>query len=869
MSADAIQGVVTTPPPPSMGHKDRYFDRIDENDPEYLRARNMSPDLRQDLNMMDQKKRVTQILQSPVFKDELEGLIQEQMKKGNNPTGLLALRQIADLIMTSSMAGFSTSPLSLGMVTPINDLHGMESSAFVKGEKLTRCKLASLYRLVDLFGWAHLASSYITVRVSKEQDHVLIIPRGLSFAEATASNLVKVNIIGDVVDQGCTNLSIDHVGFSPHSAIYSMRPDSRCIVHLHTPAAAAVSSMKCGILPISQEALILGDIAYFNYQGCLDESEEKVELQKALGPSCKVLVLRNHGVVALGETIEEAFHYIYTAQLACEIQVKVNIIGDVVDQGCTNLSIDHAGFSPHSAIYSMRPDSRCIVHLHTPAAAAVSSMKCGILPISQEALILGDIAYFNYQGCLDESEEKVELQKALGPSCKVLVLRNHGVVALGETIEEAFHYIYTAQLACEIQVNALSCSGGVENLIVLDLEKYKAVTQGVAVGGVSTGTQQKWKVGELEFESLMRMLDNLGYRTGYAYRHPIIREKPRHKSDVEIPATSTGFLFDEDSTAPRSALNFLAQKQQREKTRWLNSPNTYMKVNVAEETHNRESSPRNKITWMKADDCTKSSSGTPIRIEDPNQFVPLNTNPIEVLAKRNEIREQNRFDFMTAGPQSQLLSGIVVDKPSTPYVVSDEEQTGPLPPNPFTELSEREMEEYKKAVMMRQQGYQDTEQDFTSDDGSTLSQSLSQTQSPLITPAPEAENHTDSNLTPQGTPAVIVNGKDDLHDVEEDLTKRVSQLTTSTVGSVEITIKPAEKIEETLSPESSPSKSPSKKKKKFRTPSKGRGNHFLLYSQEIPAYNMGADHGKASLFIAWGLVSLQTQREIETFQHWL
>ncbi|RXM35490.1 Gamma-adducin [Acipenser ruthenus] len=769
MSADAIQGVVTTPPPPSMGHKDRYFDRIDENDPEYLRARNMSPDLRQDLNMMDQKKRVTQILQSPAFKDELEGLIQEQMKKGNNPTGLLALRQIADLIMTSSMAGFATSPISLGMVTPINDLHGMESSVFVKGEKLTRCKLASLYRLVDLFGWAHLASSYITVRVSKEQDHVLIIPRGLSFAEATASNLV--------------------------------------------------SSMKCGILPISQEALILGDIAYFNYQGCLDESEEKVELQKALGPSCKVLVLRNHGVVALGETIEEAFHYIYTAQLACEIQVKVNIIGDVVDQGCTNLSIDHAGFSPHSAIYSMRPDSRCIVHLHTPAAAAVSSMKCGILPISQEALILGDIAYFNYQGCLDESEEKVELQKALGPSCKVLVLRNHGVVALGETIEEAFHYIYTAQLACEIQVNALSCSGGVENLIVLDLEKYKAVTQGVAVGGVSMGTQQKWKVGELEFESLMRMLDNLGYRTGYAYRHPIIREKPRHKSDVEIPATSTGFLFDEDSAAPRSALNFLAQKQQREKTRWLNSPNTYMKVNVAEEPHNRESSPRNKITWMKADDCTKSSSGTPIKIEDPNQFVPLNTNPIEVLAKRNKIREQNRFDLMTAGPQSQLLSGIVVDKPSTPYVVSDEEQTGPLPPNPFTELSEREMEEYKKAVMLRQQGYQDTEQDFTSDDGSTLSQSLSQTQSPLITPAPEAENHTDSNLTPQGTPAVIVNGKDDLHDVEEDLTKRVSQLTTSTVGSVEITIKPAEKIEETLSPESSPSKSPSKKKKKFRTPS--------------------------------------------------
>ncbi|XP_069045313.1 adducin 3 (gamma) a isoform X1 [Lepisosteus oculatus] len=686
MSADASQEVVTTPPPPSMAQKERYFDRINENDPEYLRARNMSPDLRQDFNMMEQKKRVTQILQSPAFKDELEGLIQEQLRKGNNPTGLLALRQIADFFMASSIAGFSTSPLSLGMVTPINDLQAVESSSFVKGEKQTRCKLASLYRLVDLFSWAHFASSYITVRVSKEQDHILIIPRGLSFAETTASNLVKVNIIGEVVDQGTTNLSIDH-----------------------------------------------------------------------------------------------------------------------------------AGFSPHAAIYSMRPDARCIIHIHTPAAAAVSSMKCGILPISQEALILGDIAYYNYQGSLDDQEERIELQKALGPSTKVLVLRNHGVVALGETIEEAFHYIYCAQLACEIQVNALSCAGGVDNLIVLDLEKYKPVTQGVAVAGVNMGSQIKWKLGELEFESLMRMLDNLGYRTGYAYRHPIVREKPRHKSEVEIPATVTAFMFDDDDAMLRSPFKYLAQRQQREKTRWLNSPNTYMKVNVPEASQNGESSPRTKTTWMKAEDSA-NSSGTPIKIEDPNQFVPMNTNPSEVLAKRNKIREQNRYDLMTAGPQSQLLAGIVVDKkPGPPFVIPDDEQMEPLPPNPFSQLTEKELEEYKKTVERRQLGIEDAEQELTSDDGSTLSQSQSQTQSPQITPAKE-ENHKGPGLSPQGTPAVIVNGKDDLHEVEEDLAKRVSQLTTSTMESVEIT-KPGEKIEEALSPESSPSKSPNKKKKKFRTPS--------------------------------------------------
>ncbi|NWS05956.1 ADDG protein, partial [Motacilla alba] len=693
MSADASQVVITTPPPATMPHKERYFDRINENDPEYIRERNMSPDLRQDFNMMEQRKRVTQILQSPAFREDLECLIQEQMKKGNNPTGLLALQQIAEYITASTFTGFSSSSLSHGMITPINDLPGVDTSSFVKGEKLTRCKLASLYRLVDLFGWAHLPNTYITVRVSKEHDHILIIPRGLSFSEASASNLVKVNILGDVVDQGSTALSIDSVGFSPHVAIYSTRPDVRCVIHIHTPATAAVSSMKCGILPISQEALILGDVAYYNYQGSLDEQEERIQLQKVLGPSCKVLVLRNHGVVTLGETLEEAFHY-----------------------------------------------------------------------------------------------------------------------------------IFNVQLACETQVHALAGAGGIDNLLLLDLQKFKPSTHAVAAmggGGVNMASQQKWKVGEQEFEALMRMLDNLGYRTGYAYRQPLVREKPRHKSDVEIPATVTAFSF-EDDTVPLSPLKFLAQRQQREKTRWLNSPNTYLKVNVPEESWNGETSPRTKITWMKADDSSKTSGGTPIKIEDPNQFVPLNTNPSEVLEKRNKIREQNRYDLKTAGPQSQLLAGIVVDKKPSSPMQFDDEHAPPAPPNPFSHLTEKELEDYKKTIERKQQGLEDAEQELFSDDGSSVSQIQSQTQSPQNVPERLEENHEDfysqnANLISVEMPVVVVNGKEDAHDVEEDLTRRVSQL--STVESVEITIKGSEKIEEALSPEGSPSKSPSKKKKKFRTPS--------------------------------------------------
>ncbi|KAJ4923156.1 hypothetical protein JOQ06_016496 [Pogonophryne albipinna] len=716
MSVENHQGVVTTPPPPSGGTKERYFDRVDVNDPEYIRAKNMSPDLRQDFNVLEQKKRVTQILQSPpqnhsdplkllylaattplfsrtaaafqgpsipaalmfenkwiiygalagpaenplmsggcstlnktpphghltkdlhsntnghgAFKEELEGLIQEQQRKGNNPAGLLALRQIADFFMASSVAGFNASPLSLGMVIPINDMYGVESTTMVKGEKLARCKLASLYRLVDLFSWAHFSNSYITARVNKEQDHIVIMPRGLSFAEASASNLVKVNILGDVIEQGTTNLRIDPSGFSPHAAIYSMRPDIRCVIHVHTPATAAVSSMKCGILPISQESLLLGDIAYYNYQGSLDEQEERRELQKALGPTAKVLVLRNHGVVALGETVEEAFHYIYNTQYACEIQVK-----------------------------------------------------------------------------------------------------------------------------------AISCAGGVDNLIVLDQQKYKSSTYDLTTADINMCGQYKWKCGELEFESLMRMLDNLGYRTGHAYRHPIMREKPRHKSEVEIPATVTAFMFEEDGDcATRLPFKFQQQRQQREKTRWLNSPNSYTKVNVegGEERYNSRTT-----TWMKAEE-----TGTPIRIEDPNQFVPLNTDPSEVQQKRNKIREQNRFDMMTSGPRSQHLAGIPIDEPRRPYVPTEEEQMAPLPPNPFSELSEKNVER-------RQLG--------------------------------PSDNHTG-----------LMNGKEDHGDVDTDLCKRVSQLTTS-VESVEITVRSSEKIKEALSPESSPSKSPNtKKKKKFRTPS--------------------------------------------------
>ncbi|KAM3937756.1 alpha-adducin isoform 3-T3 [Leptodactylus fuscus] len=587
MNGDSNAGVVTSPPPTNAPHKEKYFDRVDENNPEYLRERNMAPDLRQDFNMMEQKKRVSMILQSPAFCDELETMIQDQLKKGKNPTGLLALQQIADFMTTTVPSVYPSAPqggmaalnLSLGMVTPVNDLRGSDSIAYEKGEKLLRCKLAAFYRLADLFGWSQLIYNHITVRVSSEQEHFLIVPFGLLYSEVTASSLVKINIQGEVVDRGSTNLGVNKAGFTLHSAIYAARPDVKCIVHIHTPAGAAVSAMKCGLLPLSPEALCLGEVAYHDYHGILVDEEEKVLIQKNLGPRSKVLILRNHGLVTMGETVEEAFYYI------------------------------------------------------------------------------------------------------------------HNLVS-----------------ACEIQVRTLASAGGPDNLVLLDPGKYKKSRSPESPSGDAV-THPKWLVGEQEFEALMRMLDNLGYRTGYPYRCPALREKAKKYSDVEIPASVTGYSFGSDGDSGTSSpLRHSFQKQQREKTKWLNSG----RADEASDEGQNGGSPKSKTKWTKEEGLRSATSAV------PSLFVPLNTDPKEVQEMRNKIREQNLQDIKTAGPQSQVLCGVVVDRSiaqrlsvykgelitASKAIIEKEYQpkviVSTAGPNPFNKLTDRELEEYRKEVERKQ-----------------------------------------------------------------------------------------------------------------------------------------------------------------------
>ncbi|XP_067279919.1 alpha-adducin isoform X10 [Pseudorasbora parva] len=614
MNGDSGAGVVTAPPPTNPPHKERYFDRVDESSPEYQRERNMAPDLRQDFNMMEQRKRVSMILQSPAFCDELETLIQDQMKKGKTPTSLLALQQIADFMTTSVPTMYPAAPqggmaalnMSLGMVTPVNDLRGSDSIAYDKGEKLLRCKLAAFYRLADLFGWSQLIYNHLTVRLNSEQERFLIVPFGLLYSEVTASSLVKINLQGEIVDRGSTNLGVNQ-----------------------------------------------------------------------------------------------------------------------------------AGFTLHSAIYAARPDIKCIVHIHTPAGAAVSAMKCGLLPISPEALALGEVAYHDYHGILVDEEENVLIQKNLGPKSKVLILRNHGLVSVGETVEEAFYYIHNLVTACEIQVRTLASAGGPDNLVMLDPGKYKSRPRHLEPAGDGSSSHPKWQIGEQEFEALMRMLDNLGYRTGYPYRCPALRDKAKKYSDVEIPPSATGYSYAEDSdSGARSPLKHSFQRQQRDKTRWLAAGRP---DESAEEGQDGSGSPKAKTkVWTNIThdhvkpllqslssgvcvpscitNCLWTKEDSLRQAAVANQFVPMNTNPKEVQEMRNKIRDQNLQDKKTAGPQSQVLTGSVVDRSfvqgelvtASKAIIEKEYQprviVSKTGPNPFNKFTDQDLEEYRKEVELKQKG---------------------------------------------------------------------------------------------------------------------------------------------------------------------
>lgn len=187
----------------------------------------------------------------------------------------------------------------------------------------TRCDLAALYRVLHQFGWTDLIYNHLSARVPNEPGAFLINHYGEMFDEVTASSLVKMGLDGAVIGGG----GVNKAGLTIHGAVYRTRPDVACVMHTHTRAGVAVSGLRRGLRPISQDALeIWHELGYHEYDATSAPGEHE-----ALARSCRTanaIVLHNHGLLALGASIPEAFTRMYYFEHACQAEVAIRALNE-------------------------------------------------------------------------------------------------------------------------------------------------------------------------------------------------------------------------------------------------------------------------------------------------------------------------------------------------------------------------------------------------------------------------------------------------------------------------------------------------------------------------------------------------------------
>ena len=184
-----------------------------------------------------------------------------------------------------------------------------------------RCDLAALYRLVAHFRMTDLIYTHISARLPGPENHFLINQYGVMFHEMRASDLVRIDVDGNIMQDGQQSRRVNAAGFCIHSAIHMARHDLACVIHTHTAAGMAVAAQKHGLLPISQHALkFYGHLAYHGYEGIALELDERERLVADLGDH-RAMILQNHGLLVAGRTIPEAFSNIYYLERACQAQV--------------------------------------------------------------------------------------------------------------------------------------------------------------------------------------------------------------------------------------------------------------------------------------------------------------------------------------------------------------------------------------------------------------------------------------------------------------------------------------------------------------------------------------------------------------------
>ena len=202
-----------------------------------------------------------------------------------------------------------------GAIASVGSLKGKVSAE----EWQARVDLAALYRLVALYGWDDAIYTHISARLPGPDHQFLINPYGMYFGEMTASALVKIDLDGNILQE--TPYFINPAGFTIHSAIHAAREDAHFVMHLHTDQGVAVAAQKDGLLPLSQHALIVRTmLAYHDYEGIALNLDERERLVADIGEK-KMMLLRNHGTLTVGETAAECWINMFYLERACKQQV--------------------------------------------------------------------------------------------------------------------------------------------------------------------------------------------------------------------------------------------------------------------------------------------------------------------------------------------------------------------------------------------------------------------------------------------------------------------------------------------------------------------------------------------------------------------
>ncbi len=206
--------------------------------------------------------------------------------------------------------------------------HALHSptARYSDAEWRTRVDLAAVFRLLDHYGMTDSIYTHATARVAGEPDCFLINPYDCMFAEVTASNLVKMNLAGELID----GAHVNPAGYTIHSAILGARADVQCVIHTHTEAGVAVSCLEDGLLPLNQWALqFYKRVARHPYEGIALDLDERQRLVASLGRH-QVLLLDNHGLATAGRSVAEAFKLIHNLERACRAQLQILACGRAI-----------------------------------------------------------------------------------------------------------------------------------------------------------------------------------------------------------------------------------------------------------------------------------------------------------------------------------------------------------------------------------------------------------------------------------------------------------------------------------------------------------------------------------------------------------